>query len=80
MLVPEGMQVIFNPRAETENEYMAAAEAVRLARIRFSREFAVAKSRGAVTDGQATQAAIEKTEDELTTLQAKLYLIGRRLA
>lgn len=62
-----------------EEAYLDAIEEVRKARVRFSREFAVAKSRTAVTDGQAMQAAIEKTEDELTTLQAKALLIELRL-
>lgn len=64
---------------EEEQEYMDAIEEVRKARIRFSQAFAVAKQRTAVTDGQATQAAIEKTEDELTTLQAKALLLELRL-
>jgi hypothetical protein len=79
MLVPEGMQVVLNPWPEMETYYFEAVEKVRAARVRFSQEFAFAKARGATTDGQATQAAIEKTGDELTTLLAVVRVIEMKM-
>jgi hypothetical protein len=50
-----------------------AAEAVRAARCRYAEAFLRFKIRD-VTDGQAHQQAILETDDELTVLEAALWL------
>ena len=61
-------------RISTVESYRVMVEQVRLARLRYAREFARAKSHTGTTDGQAHQAAIEATNDELTTLQAEVEI------
>jgi len=58
--------------------FMEHTEQVRAARVRYAQEFLRFRV-GAKSDGQAHQQAIVSTEDELTTLEARLYLARRDL-
>ncbi len=58
--------------------FMKVTEKVREARVRYAEEFLRFRIR-AKSDGQAHQQAILATKDELTTLEAQLYLARRDL-
>ncbi len=58
--------------------FMEVTEKVREARVRYAEEFLRFRIR-AKSDGQAHQQAILATKDELTTLEAQLYLARRDL-
>lgn len=58
--------------------YRKAARDLAEARVRYAQEFALARVR-AQSDGQAHQAAIEKTSSEITVLEAELEIAKRRL-
>lgn len=58
--------------------FMEAAEKVREARVRYAEHFLLFRQK-APSDGYAHQQAIVETNDELTTLEAQLYLARRDL-
>jgi len=61
-----------------EDEYMEAADELRAARVIFSREWQIARTK-AHSDMAATQIAIERTGDAITMIQAKMRVMEGKL-
>ena len=60
------------------SKYLAAADVLASARVRFAQEFARMRPRMG-SDQQAIQAAIEITRDEITVRQAELKVLEAKL-
>lgn len=61
-----------------DSEYMALAAQLSMARVQFSREFQIARAKVG-SDQHATQIAVERTNDQITVIQAKMRIAEGKL-